>query len=47
MIDAINYHNLQFNIGISNNVLFQLKVSVCALLKIISLVNFSLVKLVS
>ncbi len=24
MIDVINYHNLQFDIRISNNVLFQL-----------------------
>ncbi len=44
MIAVISYHNLKYNITISNNALFQLKVIVHAWVKMISLVNFHLVK---
>ncbi len=42
MIAAISYHDLKFNIRINNNPLFQIKkVSVCAWLKFVALLNFS------
>ncbi len=42
MISVISYHNLKFNIIVSNKVFQQ---SVCAWIKILSSVNFSLLKL--